>query len=93
MQQHGRKEVDQETIDAMSVDVDAKRGNAADGDVMADYDGFLEMRKKDRNMQRNTMMSQVDKLVKTLHSDIDRMLESEKRKRRADQQSKGGENS
>ena len=57
MQQHGRKEVDQETIDAMSVDVDARRGNAADGDVMADYDGFLEMRKKDRNMQRNTMMS------------------------------------
>ena len=26
-------------------------------DIMADFGGFLDKRKKDRNMQRNTMMS------------------------------------
>ena len=46
---------------------------------MADFGGFLEKRKKDRNIQRDTMMSQVDKLVKTLHSDIDHMMESKKK--------------
>ena len=41
---------------------------------MADFGGFLEKRKKDRNMQRNTMMSQIDGLVNNLNSDIDKMM-------------------
>jgi len=44
------------------------------------FGGFLEKRKKDRNMQRSTEMSQVDHLVKTLQSDIDIMMIDEKKK-------------
>ena len=50
-------------------------------DVMADLHGFLEKRKKDRNMQRNTMESQINGMVANLRTDIDKMmLESERRK-------------
>lgn len=50
-------------------------------DVMADLHGFLEKRKKDKNMQRYTVESQVNGLVRNLRSDVDKiMLENEKRK-------------
>ena len=43
-------------------------------DIMADFGGFLNERKKARNMERNTMMSQIDGLVNNLNSSIDKMM-------------------
>ena len=48
---------------------------------MADFRGFLERRKRERNMQRNTMESQINGLVNSLHTDLDKMMmANEKRK-------------
>ncbi len=38
---------------------------------MADFGGFLEERKRSKNMARNTEMSQIDGLVSNLRTDID----------------------
>ena len=43
---------------------------------MADFDGFLERRKKERNMERSTEMSQIDGMVNNLNFDIDKMMKS-----------------
>lgn len=54
---------------------------ASGHDVMADLHGFLQKRKRDRNMQRNTIESQISGLVLNLRTDIDKMmLENERRK-------------
>ena len=58
----------------------ARANQSVNTDVMDAFGGFLDKRKKDRNMQRNTEMSQVDHLVKTLQSDIDLMMIDEKKK-------------
>ena len=76
IEQHDRKNttVEQDSIyDDASVDISLSVLPPGH-DVMADFGGFLEKRKKDRNMQRNTMMSQIDGLVNNLNSDIDRMM-------------------
>ena len=39
-------------------------------DLMASFDGFLNKRARDRDMQRDTMMSQIDGLVNNLNADI-----------------------
>ena len=59
MQQHEQKDVDESTcFDDLSIDVSMTGGHLPPGhDVMADFGGFLEKRKRDKNMQRNTMMS------------------------------------
>ena len=46
---------------------------------MASFGGFLEKRKKDKQMARNSMMSEIDGLVTNLHTDINKMMESSKR--------------
>lgn len=51
-------------------------------DVMADFGGFLEKRKRDKNMERNTMMSQIDGLVSNLHTDLDNMMDKKNAKRK-----------
>ena len=43
---------------------------------MADYGGFLERRKRERNMARNTEMSQLEGLVTNLRTDIDGLMGS-----------------
>ena len=50
-------------------------------DVMADFGGFLEKRKKDKNMQRNTMMSQIDGMVSNLQEDMGTLMESARRRK------------
>ena len=71
-----RKEIEIDTtMDDMSVDI-SQMAYTPGHDVMADYGGFLEKRKKDRNLQRNSMMSQIDGLVNNLTSDIDKMMMS-----------------
>ena len=57
----------------MSIDVSTNR------DVMASFGGFLEKRKRDKHMARNSMMSEIDGLVTDLHSDINKMMESSKK--------------
>ena len=48
---------------------------------MGDLHGFLEERKRDKNILRNTMESQINGLVSNLHLDLDKMmLESERRR-------------
>ena len=69
-------------MDDLSVDMSAM-AYTPNHDVMADYGGFLEKRKKDRNLQRNSMMSQIDGLVNNLHSDIDKMMMSARGKKKA----------
>ena len=74
IEQHDRKSMEQDSIyDDASVDISCSV-LAPGQDIMADFGGFLDKRKKDRNMQRNTMMSQIDGLVNNLNSDIDRMM-------------------
>ena len=72
-----KDDYDQDSIfDEVSIDasqIDLKPGE----DVMADFGGFLEKRKKDRGMARNTMMSQIDGLVSNLNSDITTMMEQQ----------------
>lgn len=91
MMQHQRKQMDGESIidDNMTmistsvIGVGAVTANQrfSNHDVMADLHGFLEKRKRDRNMQRNTMESQISGLVSNLRTDIDKMmLENERRK-------------
>jgi len=48
---------------------------------MADFGGFLEKRKKDKNMQRTTEMSQIDGLVTNLRSDLDKMMHTNRSKK------------
>jgi len=48
---------------------------------MADFGGFLEKRKKDKNMQRTTEMSQIDGLVTNLKSDLDKMMHTNRSKK------------
>ena len=43
---------------------------------MASYGGFLDMRKRDRNMARNTEMSQLDNLVTNLHTEMHGIIDS-----------------
>ena len=43
---------------------------------MASFGGFLEKRKKNKNMGRDSMMSEIDGLVSNLHTDIDKMMHS-----------------
>ena len=51
-------------------------------DVMADFQGFLVKRKKEKNMpQRNTMESQINGLVTNLRTDIDKMMLSNERRK------------
>ena len=70
-------------LDDMSVDISIQGGAAntsmRSNDVMASFGGFLEKRKKDKHMQRDSMMSEIDGLVTDLHSDINKMMESSKR--------------
>lgn len=68
-------------IDDSSIDV-SMMGLKPGEDVMADFGGFLEKRKKDRGMERNTMMSQIDGLVSNLDSDINQMLMTKESTRR-----------
>ena len=68
-----RKSIEDESIYDESVDISCSV-LAPGQDIMADFGGFLDMRKRDRNMQRNTMMSQIDGLVNNLNSDIDKMM-------------------
>ena len=48
---------------------------------MADFGGFLERRKKEKNLQRNTEMSAIDGLVNNLQGDMNKVLESARRRR------------
>ena len=66
-------------LDDMSIDASVL-GLKPGEDVMADLGGFLEKRQKDRNMERSTMMSQIDGLVNNLDSDIAQMLAKETKK-------------
>ena len=76
-------EMEVSVLDDMSVDVSIQGGAAnasmRSHDVMASFGGFLEKRKKDKHMQRDSMMSEIDGLVTDLHSDINKMMESSKR--------------
>jgi len=64
------------------VSIDASVGGLNPGeDVMADFGGFLDKRKKDRGMARNTMMSQIDGLVSNLNSDIFTMMDAKSSRR------------
>jgi hypothetical protein len=49
---------------------------------MADFGGFLEERKRNKNMARNTEMSQIDGLVTNLRSDIDQMMHTSRKNRK-----------
>ena len=60
-----------------NIEIDENLSIAAPSeDVMASYGGFLDMRKRDRNMARNTEMSQLDNLVTNLRTDIDGIMDS-----------------
>jgi len=48
-------------------------------DVMDDYTGFLERRKLERGMQRNTEISQLDGMISSLKHDVERVLDSARR--------------
>ena len=50
-------------------------------DIMADFRGFLERRKLERNMERNTMESQINGLVNNLHTDLDKMMMTKEKRR------------
>lgn len=69
-----------DTLDNLSIDhsISVLPG---DVDVMADFGGFLEKRKKDKNMQRTTEMSQIDGLVTNLRSDLDKMMHTNRSKK------------
>ena len=83
MMQHNRKDNDfDSTVDDISVDL-SQVGLNPGHDVMADFGGFLEKRKRDKKMERNSMMSQIDGLVNNLHSDIDKMMMSARGKKKA----------
>ncbi len=58
---------------------------------MADFGGFLEERKRSKNMARNTEMSQIDGLVSNLRSDIDQMMITARKKKKQGQISKAQE--
>ena len=73
---------EQESVfDDLSVDISAM-GLQPGEDVMADFGGFLEKRKKDKNMERNTMMSHIDGLVNNLDNDIAKMMTAKETNRR-----------
>ena len=69
-----------DTLDNLSIDHSISV-LPADVDVMADFGGFLEKRKKDKNMQRTTEMSQIDGLVTNLRSDLDKMMHTNRSKK------------
>lgn len=46
----------------------------SENDVMADYTGFLEKRKQEKGMQRNTEMSQLDGMVSSLRNEVDQVI-------------------
>lgn len=54
-------------------------------DVMASFGGFLEKRKKDKQMGRNSMMSEIDGLVNNLNTDIKTMMEKTSKLRNKEQ--------
>jgi len=56
--------------------------NNGNSDVMAAFGGFLDKRKRDKGMQRNTDMSQIDGMVNNLDSDIANMMMLSARKKR-----------
>lgn len=58
---------------------------------MADFGGFLEERKRSKNMARNTEMSQIDGLVSNLRTDIDQMMLTARKKKKQGQISKAQE--
>jgi hypothetical protein len=62
----------------VSVDVSVHNTSqmASGRDIMASFGGFLEKRKKDKHMARDSMMSEIDGLVSNLHTDIDKMMTS-----------------
>ena len=68
-------------INDLSVDVSLQETSqlTTGRDVMASFGGFLEKRKKDKQMARNSMMSEIDGLVTNLHTDINKMMETSKR--------------
>lgn len=59
-------------IDDVSVDISLNNTSqlTSGRDVMASFGGFLEKRKKDKRMARDSMMSEIDGLVSNLHTDI-----------------------
>ena len=54
-------------------------------DIMEDFGGFLEKRKKDKHMERNTMMSQIDGLVSNLNADLTSMMTTQQKEKLAQQ--------
>ena len=52
---------------------------------MASFGGFLEKRKKDKQMGRNSMMSEIDGLVNNLNTDIKTMMEKTSKLRKKEQ--------
>lgn len=76
-----RIEEQESVLDDYSLDMSAM-GLQPGEDVMADFGGFLEKRKKDKNMERNTMMSHIDGLVNNLDDDIAKMMMAKETNRR-----------
>ena len=60
----------------MSLDISSLRVLEPGVDVMADFGGYLQTRQKERNIPRNTMMSQIDGLVSNLNTDVDKIMDS-----------------
>lgn len=54
-------------------------------DIMQDFGGFLDKRKKDKRMERNTMMSDIDGLVSNLNADLTSMMTTEQKEKLAQQ--------
>ena len=53
---HARKAADQESVNDANIEIDENLSIAApsEQDIMASFGGFLDMRKRDRNMPRMT---------------------------------------
>ena len=60
-----------ESVADVDVDLDGgggvRGGMHPDHDIMADYSGFLQQRNNGREMERDTMMSQIDGMVNNLN--------------------------
>ena len=75
-------EIEEESfMEDLSVDVSQMALQPGE-DIMADFGGFLDNRKKEKNMARNTMMSQIDGLVTSLDSDLSKIMEAKESARK-----------